>query len=585
MLINSKYSMKTFLRKIKRLLYITFICLFLHQLTIYGQNRFAISIVGTYDFDRDGLSEFLAIDKVNQEDQYGTIVSFSEIDELGEHVLLWHYQIPKNVNYSLVDAEITDINGDDSPEIIVALNVLKPTDQKKESQTILMFEWSGREFPQQPTSTWNYLGTSSIAVFDALGEGDDELAVALGSPKRAISLLDADYSDGLLKLKQQATLTSKMLQSGYGYIYVAAMDYNQDNLIDLIAISPEINRTAVQVFENHGGEFFEGTARYIPAEDMRIPPGSVLSAGINVVDINQNGISDIILPSREGICISLEVDEESVTVSHLSEILCPLFLFSDEGISPPAINEILLERAELGVAAKKIVSLMPTEKPATTEKKLRAQVKRLSLTAIPGKTPTETEEGKKVEEETLGRVALSEIQKAQLTPISTEIEHIPVEDTTLSVPEEEEAEEEYDLSFSAKRTVQKVQLTAIKDGDTSEISPERIVIPPRIEISDTVLVGEMLFISLKPENGGSFYSFSWLSEVPEGVLFDSNTISIQWQPLPTQIGFYPLAYVVEYKVGEKFIDVGQPDEGTQVQKIKPILNRATFERYVLVKKQ
>ena len=577
--------MKTLLRKIKRFLYITFICLFFHQFTVYAQNRFVISLVGTYDFDRDGLSEFLAIDKVNQEDQHATIVSFSEIDELGEHVLLWHYQIPKNVNCSLVDAEITDINGDDSPEIIVALNILKPSNQKKESQTILMFEWSGSEFPQQPTSTWNYLGTSSIAVFDALGEGDDELAVVLGSPKRAISLLDADYSDGLLKLKQQATLTSKMLQSGYGHIYVAAMDYNQDNLIDLIAISLEINRTAVQVFENHGGEFFDGTARYIPAEDMRIPPGSVLSAGITVVDINQNGLSDIIIPSREGICISLEVDEESVTVSHLNEILCPLFLFPYKGISPAAINDILLERAELGVAARKIVSLMPTEKPATTEKKLRAQVKRLSLAAIPGEVPTEAEEDKKAKEDTLDRVALSKIQKAQLTPISTEIEPIPVEDTTLSAPDTEEAEGEYDLSFSAKRTVQKVQLTAIKEGDTSEVSPERVVIPPGIEISDTVLVGEMLFISLKPENGGSFYSFSWFSAAPEGVLFDPNTISIQWQPLPSQIGFYPLAYVVEYRVGEKFVDVEQPDEGTQVQKMKPILNRTTFERYVLVKKQ
>ena len=82
---------------------------------LFSQTKFVSSIKGTFDFDGDGLSEFLSVEKIDSTSKHGTLCSYNEISETGEHILLWSYNSVTPVR----DITIADMNGDGSPEIVV----------------------------------------------------------------------------------------------------------------------------------------------------------------------------------------------------------------------------------------------------------------------------------------------------------------------------------------------------------------------------------------------------------------------------------------------------------------------------------
>ena len=84
---------------------------------LFSQIKFVSLIKGTFDFDGDGLSEFLSVEKSGPTSKHGTLCSYNEISETGEHIVLWSYNSATPVK----DITIADINGDSSPDIVVFL--------------------------------------------------------------------------------------------------------------------------------------------------------------------------------------------------------------------------------------------------------------------------------------------------------------------------------------------------------------------------------------------------------------------------------------------------------------------------------
>ena len=73
---------------------------------LYGQKN-VVSLSPTFDFDGDGLSEFLALEKQNFDDIAPSSAVFYEIDDFGSHMELWRHTTLDQI----IKAEIGDVDG------------------------------------------------------------------------------------------------------------------------------------------------------------------------------------------------------------------------------------------------------------------------------------------------------------------------------------------------------------------------------------------------------------------------------------------------------------------------------------------
>ena len=80
-------------------------------------STFAISkniyIYGTYDLNQNGNIEYFKLNKDNN------TLEFNEIDLYSDDKNLWSYKPPNNLE--IIDLELTNLNNDDVPELILLL--------------------------------------------------------------------------------------------------------------------------------------------------------------------------------------------------------------------------------------------------------------------------------------------------------------------------------------------------------------------------------------------------------------------------------------------------------------------------------
>ena len=84
-----------------------------------------IHMNGTYDLDGDNMLEFLALEIDPEKDVFPSIVRFYEVDSDGYQALIWEFLPPVALEGDFVDAQIGDIDGDGSPDLILVMNLSK----------------------------------------------------------------------------------------------------------------------------------------------------------------------------------------------------------------------------------------------------------------------------------------------------------------------------------------------------------------------------------------------------------------------------------------------------------------------------
>jgi len=326
---------------------------------LFSQTKFVSSIKGTFDFDGDGLSEFLSIEKSDPTSKHGTLCSYNEISETGEHILLWSYSSATPVR----DITIADMNGDGSPEIVVlSRGGLRGTIEP----WLRIFSWIDGAPSSGASASWGAASSrpTNLAIVDLDNNGWDEIAISMGSPARGITLLSMG-ENGVIE--KQQSLAPGSLENGMGLLVVSSSDYNNDGLIDLVAISEETNDLHIQFYLNEGGLLKIDYSTSTATQD-NVLGGRIIPSAISKIDSDFDGVKEILLPHIAAKTLLVELSSGGkVELQEMGPLGISLFNFPDTGLDAADMNEILLARAETGVTQIKARKLQPRAIESGTE--------------------------------------------------------------------------------------------------------------------------------------------------------------------------------------------------------------------------
>lgn len=549
------------------------VLILLTPLGVAAQHRFVSAVQGTYDFDGDGLSEFLSLEKLDSTARYSTLCTYYEIDELGEHTLLWSFV----ADAPLCDAAVADLDGDSSPEIVV---LSKATLTTANNTWLRVFPWKEGVPVQEPIASWgdNTTRPTNLTIVDLDNDNHDEIAIGTGSPQRGVILLS--LSDNR-SLETKKTLSAGALSTGFGQLLVSAADYNNDSWMDLIAVSEEPQELRLQFFLNDGGTLTpeQATTQSKPAGFTK---AGILQTAISRVDTDLDGTEEILLPYRSGPVLIVELNPDNVGLHTMEQPTINLFTLPDAGMESADINEILLARAETGanqLRARKIQLLAP---PSITETALLApeapppgRVRKLQLQAVeelqprPGEKilaeepttesvtgidtilaergkiqplqlqsvePADSETEKEVVAAPAGETAapadLGKVRELQLEALQTQ------DDTLLGAGTEVASDE------VEPHKVRKVTLTSIRKTEAPPILPEDRL-PEGMSITDTVYVGEEISWPVINTTTQQLRGFT-PEHLPSGALFNPAEKAVTWTPEAVQLGIRRVSYSISY---------------------------------------
>ena len=223
-----------------------------------------IHMNGSYDLDGDQFLEFISLELEPETDVFPTKVRFYEVDSDGYQSLIWEFKPPVGLEGQFVDAQVGDIDGDGSPELIIVMNLSRFGEKTSPHVFVATYSWDGNNFSELPVSTIDIgkenrsLRCNNMKLIDYDANGDQELIISLGSPFRGFAIINST-KNGLKVIKK---VRPDELLVGSGLLYVGAVDYDRDGFDDVLAISPDGNTLKVQPFYNVGGVFDSGINGY-----------------------------------------------------------------------------------------------------------------------------------------------------------------------------------------------------------------------------------------------------------------------------------------------------------------------------------
>ena len=522
---------------------ITFIfksVLFLMSLltNVYSQKNI-VSLSQTYDLDNDGLSEFIAIEKQNFNDNFPTSAVYYEIDKFGTHIELWRYTNP---NY-ILNTEVGDINGDGLPEILVMSNL----------NSIEFFNWTGvdfsplssgfiniaNSFPKNHTS----IGFSNI---DIDSDNINEIILSFNSPNRKISLNYVSKNSNLSLIQD---FSSNIIAEGYSPIISHPVNVNGDDWVDFIAISPEINKIRIQLYINNSGTFIKSLSGLpkTPFSTLQI-----IQSGVFNLDIDNDGEKEIVLPIKNKPTIAIKKLITGFKIIQLSEEMQKLFYFN-KPLNDDQINEVLKNRAKLGNINNPIqkITLNTTKLKKNMVNKEESvissnfstgsslekikNISDLNLTPL-NITPVDTNKELKLNQ--LSEVNLKSIKASSSIIDSLDTVYqssIPAQDSMLNRSKSNIVNKNNMEDSILKESVNKIKPLQLNTLGVTQVEPTNTE-----DIIDTLYINEPFTLSVKPSKG-TILSFNPES-LPMGAKFEQISKTITWIPVLSQTGLQTIQY-------------------------------------------
>ena len=512
-----------------------------------------VSLSASFDIDGDGFSEFLALEKQSPHDLSPSSAAFYEIDEFGFHTELWRHTTPRHI----VTAEVGDLDGDGSPEILVLSRSSSLGAGADDPPWLKVFRWAGFDFSPSPSISLSgirdseRLRPSGIALIDFDMDGTDEISFAQASPQRSLSV---NSLPGTGALEEASALSSAAISSGYGHIHLVETDYNNDSAPDLMALSPEASRVWLQVFTNRDGQISMGPSAAPSYPSGTAAPIGLIPSGMASVDIDDDNSDEILLPFESGSVLALKQIGSDFALIPVGGDVASLFQFPSS-LTELDIDNILLGRAELGmtgtlkqmnlnalpVAAVDVEPEVPSAPPvpepeiaavepeptvAEPEASSRPSIGTMRLSAVPVATAQATVQD---DEASPARVGLTgRVQRADLASVNRETGEVsPRRGATAS---------------SASGRMTQISLSTLGGAPGGPAA-----------VSDTAYV-ETPFIYPVAPSSGTMATFRKIM-FPDGARFNPNSRNIEWTPTPSQVGFHRFEFQIVVQGGGSRPDV------------------------------
>ena len=510
-----------------------------------------LSLSPTFDLDGDGLSEFLAIEKRGMSDGSPSSAVYYEIDDFGAHMEIWRHTMVDH----LVTVQVGDINGDESPEIVLLSRSSSLGAGADDLPWLKVFQWTGVDFSPSPSLTIGgvknnaRIRPSGLTILDFDNNESDEIVYAEGSPTRLVSVKVLNEIDGELNTLQE--LSSDFLNVGSGPLFVTQVDYNEDNFPDLMAVSPEQNRLRIQVFISDGGRLTKGpSAVSMYSDEVPLSLG-LIQSGIAEVDIDEDGIKEVVLPFESGAVLAIKKQGDAFQIVVVDLSRASLFQFKNP-LTETNINEILLNRAELGMVGSALHQLsLNASQVIAQESEAEVEPEPQPLSPVQLNPQPVVDVPEPMPEEKPEPVSQSPLSRVQLSAVPV----TPSETVTNAEPDQ--------LQTALSGRMQQVALSSVnsRSNDTASVpSAPPTATPPAGQmrqiqlstlgkgvgapvgsgISDTLHVGEKFVYPVEPSSG-TIISFRPVS-LPGGASFDPSSKVITWTPIPSQVGVHQIEF-------------------------------------------
>ncbi|MBF88555.1 MAG: hypothetical protein CMG75_02665 [Candidatus Marinimicrobia bacterium] len=490
-----------------------------------GQKN-VVSLSPTFDFDRDGLSEFLALEKQNFNDNFPSSAVFYEIDDFGSHIELWRYTTLDQI----IKAEIGDINGNALPDIVLLSRSSFLGLGSDEPFWLKAFPWTEIDFSPEPMFTFKALNDSlrvrpsSFSLLDLdFKEKQDEVIFAQSSPIRSISINTISKNETFDII---TSLIAQNISIGYAPIYITKFDYNGNSSQDIIALTPEEKIMKLHIFLNNSEGLSKGISASVPYPfDKRNPIGLIPSGLINA-DIDSDGLDELILPFSSGIVLALKQQGSKFFLTNVDSEKTSLFQFSNP-LTESDINNILLTRAELGIGSNNLQNLALSKTPVTESKSVineptdlkqtndQNNIATMRLSAVPVIGSSQNDSSNIV------NGISGQLKPVSISSVNKELSTSSTTGSTL-------------LGRSGK--MKQISLSNLGNN------PKKNMIT-----SDTAFVGQQFNYPVVPSKG-TLAQFRKVS-LPEGAFYNSTTKNIIWTPSKDQVGLQNFEFQIMIQGG------------------------------------
>ena len=574
---------------------------------------------GTYDLDGDNMLEFLALELDPDKDVFPTAVRFYEIDSDGYQTLIWEFIPPVALEGEFVDAQVGDIDGDGSPDLILVMNLSRFADNATPHVFVATYSWDGSHFSEIPSATLDIgkedrsLRCNNFQLLDYNADGDQEIVLALGSPFRGFAIVDS--SPGGLSLVKK--VRPDQLLVGSGLIYVGVVDYDGDGYEDVLALSPDGNTIKAQPFYNIGGVFDSGQLVRKKVDGLN----GILPYSIELTDWDSDGFFDVLVSFSSGDIIAftltpatLVIDEVPVTVGPLSQVALEDYnqdSYEDILTLSSDINALTLISGKDGglegvenamrhiPSAMQVFCMVPMTKAGMYS----------GSVLVSGWDGEENSTyvvvlGKKSDRLDQGYLITSDFIEKQLPNLLSNVDDIEPEISEVYVevlpddkkPLEPQQEEKIitDLGQSPSSYIPNTLFPEQREGKVLKEQP-RMTIPKKIvrtleapkmpkpkeavgqRLPKHILPryvlrpGQPFLYEIPKDSTDEFYSFRWESQPPKGMYFLYESKAINWVPTDKQLDAFPISYMVRMKIDEIMEATTGTNETQQVFKATPVL--------------
>ena len=585
---------------------------------------------GSYDLDGDQFLEFISLELEPETDVFPTKVRFYEVDSDGYQSLIWEFKPPVGLEGQFVDAQVGDIDGDGSPDLIIAMNLSRFGERTSPHVFVATYSWDGNNFSELPVSTIDIgkenrsLRCNNMKLIDYDANGDQELIISLGSPFRGFAIINST-KNGLKVIKK---VRPDELLVGSGLLYVGAVDYDRDGFDDVLAISPDGNTLKVQPFYNVGGVFDSGSMVIEKVEGIN----GILPYSMNISDWDADGFKDLIIPFKSGHIIAFTLTPATLVIDKLPIDLPSIDQIVYEDFDQDNFEDILILSTDLNLLSlvsgksgniDRIVEQMNEIPNGATPFSIIPMVNgglysgnilvstwdgvlnstfRINL----GKKSSNLDQEFLLTSDFIEK-RLPEILSNTVDPkpeIPDVFIEISPEDTDPLEPQERELiitdlgqspdsfipgtiipdkiesgvlKEQPKVSIPKKmaRTLEKPKKPKLRESVGIRL-PKHIL--PRYILS----TGQPFLFEIPKDSLDEFYSFRWVNQPPKGMYFLYERKAINWVPTEKQLDAFQVSYVVRMKVDEIMESTRGTEDSSQVFKTLPVLESREENMWIYV---